>query len=238
MAGHSQFKNIMHRKGAQDAKRAKQFTKLVREIITASRLGGADPHYNARLRTAITAAKQMNMPKDRIDAAIKKGSSPTDSENFDEMRYEGYGPGGVAVIVEALTDNRNRTASDVRSAFTKHGGNMGEMGSVSFMFERVGMILYPATVAEEATMFEKALEAGAMDCSMDDSHHVIISDPTHLHQVESALHEAFGSPEYAKLYWRPTTYATAEGELAEKLDKLLHALEDLDDVQEVYTNLQ
>ena len=187
MAGHSQFKNIMHRKGAQDAKRAKIFAKLIREVAVAAKLGGPDPDANPRLRSAVAACRQANMPKDNIDRAVKKASGGDDGENYEEIRYEGYGPGGVAVIVEALTDNRNRTASDVRAAFSKHGGTLAETGAVSFMFDRVGMIHYPAGAGDSDAMFEAALEAGAEDVESGDEGHDIYCLPDDFNTVREAL---------------------------------------------------
>ncbi|MGB1540115.1 MAG: YebC/PmpR family DNA-binding transcriptional regulator, partial [Rickettsiales bacterium] len=192
MAGHSQFKNIMHRKGAQDKKRAKVFTKLTREIITAAKLGMPDPSMNPRLRGAIIAARKENMPNDKIDAAIKRGSGETDGDNFEEVRYEGYGPGGTAIIVEGLTDNRNRTVAEVRTIFTKNGGQLGESGSVAFSFNRIGRIVYPAAAADEEAMFEAALEAGADNVETQGDKHSITTEPDSLHEVSSALAEQFG----------------------------------------------
>lgn len=237
MAGHSQFKNIMHRKGAKDAKRAKIFAKLAREIIVAARSGG-DPSGNPRLRAAIQAGRAENMPKDKIDAAIKKGTGAGDTENYDEMRYEGYGPGGVAVIVETLTDNRNRTAGDVRSIFTKHNGNMGETGSVGFMFERVGLIEYPAKIGSEEAVFEAAVEVGAENCESDSEQHRITCQPDSLHEVAKGLEAKFGEPSAAKLTWIPKNTSPIGEEQAQTLLKLIDALEDHDDVQQVITNFE
>jgi len=235
MAGHSQFKNIMHRKGRQDAKRAKVFTKLAREITTAAKLGNEDPAFNPRLRAAIIAARAQNMPKDNIDRAIKKASGD-DSANYEEVRYEGYGPGGIAVIVEALTDNRNRTASEVRSAFSKHGGNLGETGSVNFMFDRVGLISYPADKASAEDMFEAALEAGATDVSSDENGHEIICAPDDFSDVRDALEDTFGEPETARLDWRAQNNISVDEDVAGTLLKLLDVLDDNDDVQQVSAN--
>ena len=237
MAGHSQFKNIMHRKGAQDAKRAKIFTKIIRELTVAAR-GGADPDSNPRLRTAIAAARGANMPKDTMERAIKRGAGGEDTTVYEEMRYEGYGPGGVAVIVEALTDNRNRTASEVRSAFTKHGGNLGETNSVSFMFNRCGLIVYGADVADNDTLFEKALEAGAQDVTSDIDSHEILCDPSELHQVAKSLEGALGEPRSVRLDWRPTTTTEVNEDGARTLFKLLDTLQDNDDVQNVAANFE
>jgi len=235
MAGHSQFKNIMHRKGRQDAKRAKVFTKHAREITVAAKAGGPDPAMNARLRGAIIAARAQNMPKDNIERSIKKASAD-DGANYEEVRYEGYGPGGVAVIVEALTDNRNRTASEVRSAFTKHGGNLGETGSVSFMFERVGLINYPADAASTDEIFEIALEAGAQDVQSSDSEHEITCEPEDFSDVRDALAGKFGDPETGRLDWKPQNSISVDEQAAGTLIKLLDVLEDNDDVQRVAAN--
>lgn len=235
MAGHSQFKNIMHRKGRQDAKRAKVFTKLAREITVAAKIGGPDPAMNARLRGAIVAARAQNMPKDNIERSIKKASGDDDA-NFEEVRYEGYGPGGVAVIVEALTDNRNRTASEVRAAFTKHGGNLGETGSVSFMFERVGLINYPADSASADDMFEAALEAGAQDVESSNDGHEVTCEPDDFSDVREALAEKFGEPETGRLDWKPQNSVAVEEDSAGTLIKMLDVLEDNDDVQRVAAN--
>lgn len=236
MAGHSQFKNIMHRKGAQDAKRAKQFAKLAREVLVAAKSGMADPAMNPRLRTAITAARAANMPKDRIDRAIKQAAGGDDGAIYEEIRYEGYGPGGVALIVEALTDNRNRTASEVRSAFSKFGGSLGETGSVGFMFNRVGEITYPADAAGDEAMFEAALEAGASDVASSEEGHVVTCDQTAFNEVRDALEEKFGEPESAGLVWKPSTTTAVEEDAARTLLKLIDALDDNDDVQSVSAN--
>jgi YebC/PmpR family DNA-binding regulatory protein len=236
MAGHSQFKNIMYRKGAQDKKRAKIFTKLIRELTTAARSGLPDPAANPRLRAAIIAARGANMPKDTVDRAIKRGAGGGEGENFEEMRYEGYGPGGIAVIVEGLTDNRNRTASEVRAAFTKAGGNLGETNSVSFMFDRVGQITYPASVASSEAMFEAAVEAGADDVESDADGHVVISAPEDLNSVRDALEAHFGPANSARLAWRPKSATVIDEETATGLFKLLETLEDSDDVQNIFSN--
>ncbi|MDB5406714.1 MAG: putative transcriptional regulatory protein [Rhodospirillales bacterium] len=238
MAGHSQFKNIMHRKGAQDKKRAKVFTKIIRELTTAARTGLPDPAANPRLRAAVTAAKVANMPKDTVDRAIKRGAGGEDGDNYEEVRYEGYGPGGVAVIVEALTDNRNRTASDVRAAFAKSGGNLGETNSVSFMFDRRGQVTYPVDVADSETMFEAALEAGAEDVESGEEEHVVICAPDDLNAVRDALEQRFGPSAAARFAWLPKVSAPIEGDAAQALFKLLDALEDNDDVQTVYANFE
>ena len=237
MAGHSQFKNIMHRKGAQDAKRAKIFAKHAREIYVAAKSGLPDPNANARLRTAIIAARAVNTPKDNIERAIKKAEGGGD-ENYDEVRYEGYGPGGVAVIVEALTDNRNRTASEVRSTFAKHGGNLGETGSVGFMFERTGMIEYAAKTADPDAMFEAALEAGATDVVSSADGHEISCAPDDFAQVRDALVEKFGDPTEASLTWKPTTTTELDEQTAATMLKLIDVLEDNDDVQSVSSNFE
>jgi YebC/PmpR family DNA-binding regulatory protein len=239
MAGHSQFKNIMHRKGAQDAKRGKIFTKLIRELTVAARSGLPDPNSNPRLRAAIIAARQVNMSKDTVDRAIKRGSGGAgDGEQYEEVRYEGYGPGGVAIIAEALTDNRNRTASEIRSAFSKAGGTLGETNSVSFLFDRVGLIRFPAASASADAMFEAALEAGADNVESGGEGHEITCAPEALNQVRDALEAAFGAPESAKLSWRPQTLVPVAGDAAEKLFRLLETLEDNDDVQSVIANYE
>ena len=236
MAGHSQFKNIMHRKGAQDAKRAKVFTRIGREIEVAARLGAPDPAANPRLRAAISAARGANMPRDRIERAIKKGSGSGDQTDYFEVRYEGYGPGGVAIIVEALTDNRNRTAADVRSAFNKFGGALGETNSVAFMFDRVGSIQYPTTVGSADVVFEAALESGAQDVASTETGHEILTAIEGFHQVRDALVQKFGEPEAALLTWKPQTLVPVTTEPAETLFKLLEILDENDDVQVVAAN--
>jgi YebC/PmpR family DNA-binding regulatory protein len=238
MAGHSQFKNIMHRKGAQDKKRAKVFTKLIRELQTAARQGLPDPDANPRLRAAIIAARGANMPKDTVERAIKRGAGGESGENFEEVRYEGYGPGGIAIIVEALTDNRNRTASEVRAAFAKAGGNLGETNSVSFMFDRIGEIAYPAAAASGDAMFEAALDAGADNVESGEEGHAVTTAPDDLNAVRDALEAKFGPPQSARLAWRPKTATPTEGEAADRLLKLLETLEDSDDVQDVYANFE
>ena len=237
MAGHSQFKNIMHRKGAQDKKRAKVFTKLIRELTTAARTGMPDPASNPRLRAAVTAARQSNMPRDTIDRAIKRGAGGEDGDAYEEIRYEGYGPGGVALIVEALTDNRNRTASEVRTAFTKAGGTLGETNSVSFQFARVGQVTYPAETASADAVLEAAVESGADDVESDEEEHRILCAPDDLSAVRDALEERFGPASAAKLAWKPQALVPVEDEeAASGLFKLIEALEDSDDVQTVYAN--
>jgi YebC/PmpR family DNA-binding regulatory protein len=237
MAGHSQFKNIMHRKGRVDAVRSKMFGKLAREITVAAKLGMPDPAMNPRLRAAILAARAENMPKDNIERAIKK-SQGGDAENYDEIRYEGYGPGGVAIIVEAMTDNRNRTASDVRSVFTKAGGNLAETGAVSFMFDRHGVVEFQAGVADADTMLEAAIEAGADDVESDETGHVIYTDQGALAEVTKALEARFGEPRKSGFLWRPQTAIAVDDEAGEKLIRLVETLQDHDDVQNVYGNFQ
>ncbi len=237
MAGHSQFKNIMHRKGRQDAMRSKLFSKLAREITVAAKLGLPDPNMNPRLRAAIQAARAENMPKDNIDRAIKKALGG-DAENYDEIRYEGYAPGGVAVIVEALTDNRNRTASEVRSYFTKAGGALAETGAVSFMFDRVGVIEFDAKIAGEDAMMEAAIEAGADDVSSSEDGHEVVTAMESLRDVAKALEEKFGEPRKASLVWRAQNMIATDDEAGEKIMKLLDALEENDDVQHVYSNAE
>ncbi len=237
MAGHSQFKNIMHRKGAQDAKRAKVFAKLAREIEVAAR-SSPDVAQNPRLRTAIAAARGQNMPNDRIKRAIDKASGGGEADNYEEVRYEGYGPGGVAVIVEALTDNRNRTASEVRAAFSKHGGNLGETNSVSFMFDQVGEVVYPADKASTDDVFEAALEAGASDVASSSEAHEIICAPEDFGQVVETLTERFGQPESAGLTWKPQTTVDLNADSARTVLKLIDVLDESDDVQRVATNFE
>lgn len=237
MAGHSQFKNIMHRKGRQDAMRSKLFSKLAREITVSAKMGLPDPAMNARLRAAILAARSENMPKDNIERAIKKAAG-SDGENYDEIRYEGYAPGGVAVIIEALTDNRNRTASEIRSYFTKAGGSLAETGAVSFMFDHVGAIEFDAKTADADTMMEAAIEAGADDVSTDEHGHEIITELEALRDVATALESKFGEPRKAKLIWRAQNMIAVDDEAGEKIMKLLDALEENDDVQHVYSNAE
>lgn len=226
----------MYRKGAQDAKRSKLFSKLAREIQVAARTGIPDPEMNARLRAAIAAARAANMPKDNIERAVKRGSADEDGANYEEVRYEGYGPAGVAVIVEALTDNRNRTAAEVRSAFTKFGGSLGETGSVSFMFERVGSINYLPEVASEDEMLEAAIEAGAGECETTEDGHEINCDPDELNEVRDALEQQFGASQNAGLTWKPQNTIPVDEQQANSLIKLLELLEDSDDVQRVSAN--
>jgi YebC/PmpR family DNA-binding regulatory protein len=237
MAGHSQFKNIMHRKGRQDKVRSKLFGKLAREITVSAKLGQPDPAFNPRLRAAILAARAENMPKDNIERAIKKAQGG-DAESYDEMRYEGYGPGGVAIIVEVLTDNRNRTAGDVRATFTKSGGNMAETGAVSFMFDRVGVVEYDATVASAEAMYEAAIEAGAADDVSSDSGHEDYSAADALGDVTKALEATFGEPRKATLVWKPKNTIALDDDKGEQLLELISALEEHDDVQNVYANFE
>ena len=235
MAGHSKFKNIMHRKGAQDKKRSKMFSKLSKEITVAAKMGLPDPAMNPRLRAAVLAARAQNMPKDNIDRAIKKSQESGDN-NYEEIRYEGFAPGGVGVIVETLTDNKNRTASDVRSTFSKFGGNLGETGAVSFMFDRVGEIEYPLDAGSADMMLEAALEAGADDCQSDEDGHRFYCDGAALHEVGQSLEDRLGEPRGARLIWRPQNTIGVDDDKAENLLKMLGALEDSDDVQNVYAN--
>ena len=236
MAGHSQFKNIMHRKGAQDKKRAKVFTKIIRELTTAARTGLPDPASNPRLRAAVTAAKEANMPKDTVERAIRRGAGGEDGDAFEEVRYEGYGPGGVAIIVEALTDNRNRTASNVRSTFSKNGGALGETNSVGFMFDRVGEIYYPASAGAEDKVMEAAIEAGAEDVESDEEGHSITTTFESMSEVAAALEKSLGEPESAKFVFKPQNYVPVDAEKGATLLKLIGILEDDDDVQNVYSN--
>lgn len=236
MAGHSKFKNIMHRKGAQDKKRASLFAKLSKEIMVAAKMGGGDPSANARLRAAIADARSQSMPKDNIERAIQKGAGGGDGADYEEIRYEGYGPGGIAVIVNVLTDNRNRSAGEVRSIFSKAGGNLGETGSVAFMFNQSGEIRYKPEAADADAMFEAALEAGADDVASDDEGHEILCAPDDLHAVSSALEAVYGEPDSTKLVWRPQTLAPIDEEKAEGVLKFMDALDDSDDVQAVFAN--
>ncbi|UNC14517.1 YebC/PmpR family DNA-binding transcriptional regulator [Acidiphilium multivorum] len=238
MAGHSQFKNIMHRKGAQDARRARQFAKLIREITVSAKTGLSDPAANPRLRAACAAARQANMPRDTIERAIKKAAGGAGGDDYVEVRYEGYGPSGIAIIVEALTDNRNRTASDVRAAFSKHGGALGETNSVAFMFDRIGLIRYPTAAASADDMLEAAIEAGADDVQSTDEGHEIICAVENFFAVRDAMEQKFGEPEAAKLDWRPTTTTPLDEEAARSVMKLIDALEESDDVQSVYANFE
>ena len=237
MAGHSQFKNIMHRKGRQDAMKSKLFGKLAREITVAAKLGTPDPAMNPRLRAAVVAARAENMPKDNIERAIKKALGG-EGDNYDEIRYEGYGPGGVAVIVEALTDNRNRAAADVRSYFTKSGGNLGETGSVSFMFDRVGIIEYDRSVASDDAVLDAAIEAGADDVISGEGGHEVYASPENFREVAKNLEAKFGEPRKAALTWKPQNTVAVDDETGEKLLKLMDLLNEHDDVQNVYANFE
>lgn len=236
MAGHSKWANIQHRKGAQDARRGKLFTKLIREITVAARMSGPDPDANPRLRAAMDAALANNMPKDTIERAIKRGSGELDAQNLEEIRYEGYGPGGVAVMVDCMTDNRNRTVAEVRHAFTKHGGNMGTDGSVAYLFSEVGLLGYPAGTDEDRLM-EAALEAGAEDVVVDEEGDIeVITSPQAFARVRDAMIAAGLQPETAEVTQRASTSTSLGLEEAQKMIKLLDTLEDLDDVQKVYSN--
>ena len=236
MAGHSHVKNVMHRKGAQDIRKGRQFAKLIREITVAARAGLPDPASNPRLWAAVAAALKANMTRDTVDRAIKKASGAAGGEDYFEVRYEGYGPAGVAIIIEALTDNRNRTAGEVRSAFAKHGGALGETNSVAFLFNRLGAIRYRAKVADADTMLEAAIEAGAEDVVSDADGHEITCAVDDLFAVRDALEGRFGAPESAKFDWRPTTLVTLDEDRAQSVLKLIDVLEDSDDVQNVYAN--
>jgi len=237
MAGHSQFKNIMHRKGRQDAAKSKLFGKLAREITVSAKMGLPDPDMNPRLRAAIIAARAENMPKDNIERAIKKAAGG-DAENYAEVRYEGYGPGGVAIIVEALTDNRNRAASEVRSSFSKSGGNLAETGAVSFMFDHVGLIEYAPEAASAEAMFEAAIEAGADDVVSNESGHEIYAAQETFREVAKALESRFGEPRKAALVWKPQNTVAVDDEQGEKILRLIEMLNENDDVQNVYANFE
>jgi YebC/PmpR family DNA-binding regulatory protein len=237
MAGHSKFKNIQFRKGAQDKKRSKLFSKFAREITAAAKMGLPDPAMNPRLRGAIQAARAQNMPKDNIERAIKK-SQEAGGANYEDMRYEGFGAGGVGVIVEALTDNRNRTASEVRSIFSKFGGNLGETGAVSFMFDKLGAIEFDAAKATPEAMLEAAIDAGAEDCESSGEGHLVYCHPDELHHVAKALEARFGEPRAARVLWRPKSAVPVDEEAGQRLLRMIDGLEDLDDVQEVYSNFE
>ncbi|MBO9449290.1 YebC/PmpR family DNA-binding transcriptional regulator [Tropicibacter sp. R16_0] len=237
MAGHSKWANIQHRKGRQDAARSKLFSKLSKEITVAAKMGDPDPEKNPRLRLAVKEAKSQSVPKDVIDRAIKK-SVAGEGDDYEEIRYEGYGPNGVAVIVEAMTDNRNRTASTVRSTFSKNGGNLGETGSVGFMFDRKGEVVYNADAGDADTVFEAAIEAGAEDCESSDDGHIIYCADTDLNDVSNALEASLGESESTKLVWKPTTTTELDLEGMQKLMKLIDALEDDDDIQRVTANFE
>lgn len=237
MAGHSKWANIQHRKGRQDARRSKIFSKLSKEITVAAKMGAPDPEFNPRLRLAIQAAKAQSMPKDNIERAIKKSTS-ADEANFEEIRYEGFGPAGVGVIVDALTDNRNRAASEIRAIFSKNGGNLGETGAVSFMFDLVGYVEYPAEVASEEEMLEAAIEAGADDVQSSQGSHEVYCAFDRLGDVCAALEDRFGETRTARPLWRPQSTVSVSGDKAETLMKLMNALDDCDDVQNVYANFE
>ncbi len=237
MAGHSKFKNIMHRKGAQDKKRSSLFSKLSREITVAAKMGLPDINANARLRAAVFAARKEGLPKDNIERSINKASG-ADGDNYEEIRYEGFGPGGVSLIIETLTDNRNRTATNVRTAVSRNGGNLGASGSVSHGFDRMGLISYPASAGNADKIFEAALEAGAEDVSSSDEGHEIWTATDSLHEVAKALEAALGEAEGAKLAWRPQTSVTVDEADAIQLLKLIDALDDDDDVQTVWGNYE
>lgn len=237
MAGHSQFKNIMHRKGAQDAKRAKIFTKLLKEVLIAAK-SGPDPEHNPRLRAAINMARIANIPKDRIAGAISRATNPGEKENFEEIRYEGYGPGNVALIIEALTNNRNRTASEVRAALTKFGGHLGESGSVGYLFKREGLIIYPEKAGSYEQIFEAAIEANANDCQVEDGSYKIACSHDDFHHVSEVLRRKFGDAEFTGVIWNPLTTQMLSIEDGEKLLKLFDALEDCDDVQDWFGNYE
>jgi YebC/PmpR family DNA-binding regulatory protein len=237
MAGHSQFKNIMHRKGRQDKARSKLFGKLAREITVSAKLGLPDPAFNPRLRAAMLAARAENMPKDNIERAIKK-SQGAEGETYDEIRYEGYGPGGVAIIVEALTDNRNRTAGEVRAIFAKNGGNLAETGAVSFMFNHVGVVEYDGKAASADAMLEAAIEAGAEDVTSNADGHQVVTTPDSLNDVTKALEAKFGEPRKSSMLWKPQNTVALDDEAGEKILKLIDSLDDSDDVQSVYANFE
>jgi YebC/PmpR family DNA-binding regulatory protein len=237
MAGHSQFKNIMHRKGRVDAQRSKLFSKLAREITVAAKLGLPDPDMNPRLRAAILAARAENMPKDNIQRAINKAAG-NEGENYEEIRYEGYGPGGAALIVEAMTDNRNRTASDIRSSFTKNGGNLAETGAVSFMFDHVGIVEFDAKVGSADDVLEAAIEAGADDVVSGENGHEIYTTQESLREVAKALEAKFGEPRKAALVWKPQNTVPVDDEQGEKVLRLIETLNEHDDVQNVYANFE
>ena len=238
MAGHSKFKNIMHRKGAQDKKRAKEFSRLGREISVAVKVGGDDPESNIRLRSAITAAKGLNMPKDNIERAIKKGQGNDPDSNYEEVRYEGYGPDGVAIIVEALTNNKNRTAAEIRSTFSKYGGNLGETGSVSFGFERLGNISINKNTVKEEDLFEFLVENETDDYEVNNDEYIIYCDQNKLHQLNEKIIKEYGNTNYSNLIWKSKNTINIDKESADKLFKLLEILEDNDDVQVVSSNFE
>jgi YebC/PmpR family DNA-binding regulatory protein len=236
MSGHSKWSTIRHKKGAADAKRGKIFTKLIKEITVAARMGGGDPAANPRLRTAVAAAKTENMPKDNIERAIKKGTGELEGVNYEESQYEGYGPGGAAVLVESLTDNKNRAVSEIRHIFSKNGGNLGESGCVSWMFNKKGYFVVERTAVDEETLMEAALEAGAEDVREDESNFEVITAPEDFEQVKEALTGASIPLDNAEVTMLPETFANLEGKQAEQMYRLMEMLEDCEDVQKVYTN--
>ena len=236
MAGHSKFKNIMHRKGEQDKKRAKVFSRLGREISVSVKAGGVDPESNIRLRSAITAAKSLNMPKDNIERALKKGEGNDPDSNYEEVRYEGYGPEGIAIIVEAMTNNKNRTAAEIRSIFSKSGGNLGESGSVSFGFKRLGSITIPKKLVAEEVLFDFVVENGSEDLDANDEEHIIYCDQSNLHNLNEKIISQFGQTTSTELIWKSDTNIEVNKDTAEKLFRLLNSLEDNDDVQGVSSN--
>jgi YebC/PmpR family DNA-binding regulatory protein len=238
MAGHSKFKNIMHRKGAQDKKRAKTFSRLGREISVAVKVAGNDPESNIRLRSAISAAKALNMPKDNIDRAVKKGEGNDPDSNYEEVRYEGYGPEGIPIIIEALTNNKNRTAAEIRSIFSKSGGNLGESGSVSFGFRRLGEILIEKKLASEDDLFEFLVENNSNDLESNEDEYIIYCDPSALHELNEKVISEFGQTTSVQLVWKGDTTIQVDKESAEKLFKLLNILEDNEDVQVVSSNFE
>jgi len=238
MAGHSKFKNIMHRKGAQDKKRAKVFSKLGREISVSVKEGGSDPESNIRLRSAITAAKSLNMPKENIDRAIKKGEGNDPDSNFEEVRYEGYGPAGIAIIIEAMTNNKNRTAAEIRSTFSKYGGNLGETGSVSYSFKRLGTISLDKKLAKEDELFDFIAENGSEDLDVTDDEYIIYCDQNKLHSLNENIIKKFGQTSSFQLTWKSENNISVHQEEADKLFKLLTTLEENDDVQNVSSNFE
>ena len=238
MAGHSKFKNIMHRKGAQDKKRAKEFSRLGREISVAVKVGGDDPESNIRLRSAISSAKALNMPKDNIERAIKKGQGNDADSNYEEVRYEGYGPGGVAIIVEALTNNKNRTAAEIRSTLSKYGGNLGETGSVSFGFERLGNISLSKSLVNEEDLLDFLVENDTDDYETSDDEYIIYCDQNKLHQINEKMHKTYGETNYCNLIWKSKNNININKETADKLFKLLEILEDNDDIQGISSNFE
>lgn len=235
MAGHSKFKNIMHRKGDQDQKRAKTFTRVIKEIIVAAK-SNADPNFNPRLRAAITAAKQVNLPKDRIDSAIKRATSGNDGVSYEEIRYEGYGPSGVALIVETLTDNKNRTVGEIRSTFSKHGGTLGEQGNVSYLFKKMGIILYKTDEIDKTQLMEEAIDVGVDDCLEEDGYIEILCSVEKYSEITEKLEAKFGKPLESEIRWIAETTVTLDEEKGDKVLKLIDALDNLDDVQSVSSN--